>query len=75
MKAKEINANGASIMLSQEELLIVSNALNEICNGLDLPEFATRIGAERESAARLLQDIGDVYDKVAKQSTETPAAV
>ena len=54
------DASGITILLSDEELLIVNNALNEICNGIDVPEFATRIGVERSEAERLLEQIGGV---------------
>jgi hypothetical protein len=41
--------------LTPNELTILSNALNEICNGIDLHgEFDTRIGAGIEDARRLL---------------------
>ena len=47
---------GAEIRLSRRELAIINNALNEICHGIDLPEFATRIGAEPAAARRLLAE-------------------
>ena len=48
----------AEIRLTAAELLIINNALNEICNGIDLPEFHSRIGVERAAAERLLGEIG-----------------
>jgi hypothetical protein len=46
--------------LSHEELVIINNALNEVCNGVsfDDDEFQTRIGYPRETAQRLLKRIG-----------------
>ena len=40
--------------LSREELILVSNALNEVCNGIDFTddEFHTRIGGSREKALK-----------------------
>ena len=46
--------HAAEIRLTMGELAIINNALNEICHGIDLPEFATRIGAEPEEVRRLL---------------------
>ncbi|MGP0068673.1 MAG: hypothetical protein ACLQGP_34365 [Isosphaeraceae bacterium] len=45
--------------LSREELILVSNALNEVCNGIDFTddEFHTRIGGSREKALRVLRRI------------------
>jgi hypothetical protein len=67
MKVKEANESGAWVFLTPDDLLMVSNALNEVCNGLDVPEFATRIGVERQEALGLLKNIGVLYDKVFKQ--------
>ena len=48
----------ARIDLSGEDLRIINNALNEICNGSELGgEFETRIGASRENARTLLMRI------------------
>lgn len=45
---------------THEELVIINNALNEICNGVSLAddEFQTRIGATRDKASKLLSKVG-----------------
>jgi hypothetical protein len=43
--------------LSREELEILNNALNEVCNGIDLVEFETRIGCSREYLQALLSQV------------------
>jgi hypothetical protein len=50
--------HAAEIRLTMGELAIINNALNEICHGIDLPEFASRIGAGREEAKQLLAAFG-----------------
>jgi hypothetical protein len=52
----------ADIRLSAHELILINNALNEVCNGVDIDdaEFATRLGAEREELRQLLSDIGSL---------------
>ena len=40
--------------LDRRECHIVRQALNEVCNGLDLTEFSTRMGAEHSDALELL---------------------
>jgi hypothetical protein len=59
--------NSAKIELTPEELLIITNALNEVCNGLEMPEFATRIGADRAEALELLREMSASYDEMAQQ--------
>lgn len=42
-------------VFTREELIVISNALNEVCNGLPFgdDEFATRIGFPREFAHKV----------------------
>jgi hypothetical protein len=64
MLAIEVDASSATIKLSLHELLLVNNALNEVCNGVrdleDDGEFATRLGASREECRRLLREVGGI---------------
>ncbi len=53
---------GAEMSLAGDGLAIIVNSLNEVCNGIDVEEFATRIGAEREDVVRLLEQIGSSLD-------------
>ena len=55
-------ANGATLQFTEDELHILNNALNEVCNGLDLWEFSTRMGAERGEVQRLLAEIQNLLD-------------
>jgi hypothetical protein len=57
----------ADIRLSWDELRLVSNALNEVCHGFELPEFHTRLGSSLDVAKVLLDQIGAVIDQA--QST------
>jgi hypothetical protein len=62
MKIEHIEPGNTVIRLSNDELLILNNALNEVCNALDHAEFSTRMGAELESVEELLCQIGAVVD-------------
>lgn len=64
MVIMEAGSEESEIRLSKDELLIVNSALNEICNGLDLFEFQTRIGTDKQSVALLLRDIGHLLDSM-----------
>lgn len=62
MKVERVEAKEAIIRFSPDELLLLNNALNEVCNGLDIDEFSTRMGAELEDVEKLLQQIGEAID-------------
>jgi hypothetical protein len=53
----------ATIEFSRHELLAINNALNEVCNALDVREFDTRMGCSREFAKSLLKGIGEAYGR------------
>ena len=51
-------ANGRFLVdASKAELLLINNALNEVCNGVGIEdkEFSTRLGFSRDEARRLLR--------------------
>ena len=53
------------LALSETDLVLLNNALNEILNGPDAIaewEFQTRTGAERSEAVRLLRRNSDTID-------------
>lgn len=53
----------ATIRLSRDELHLLNNALNEVCHALTV-DFPTRMGAERDEAARLLQQIHALIEQI-----------
>jgi len=69
---KFITAEGGhiSVSLTEEDLLILNNALNEVCNGLDIIDFTTRIGASREHVKSLLDQVGGLFDMIGPKSLE-----
>jgi hypothetical protein len=62
MKLKDIDGSGALIEFTSDELATINNALNEICNGVGLPqyEFDTRMGCSIEEARSLLDQIHNI---------------
>lgn len=54
----------AQLTLGENELLILNSALNEICNGISVSEFETRIGASKEEVCTLLSEIGWILDNM-----------
>ncbi len=49
-----------TLAVSEHDLVLINNALNEVCNGVDIAdaEFETRLGGSREEARELLGRIG-----------------
>jgi hypothetical protein len=60
MEIEKKDKNSVTIKFNSRELLILNNALNEICNGIEIPEFETRIGASLNDANRLLSDFNSI---------------
>jgi hypothetical protein len=52
------------VALTIEELRIINNALNEVCHGIELPEFATRMGAGLPEVQALLARIHEMLPPV-----------
>ncbi|AHK21647.1 MULTISPECIES: hypothetical protein [Yersinia pseudotuberculosis complex] len=65
MELSVVTKQQAELRLTNDELLILNSALNEICNGIVISEFDTRIGATREDVTLLLEKIGQILDAMA----------
>jgi len=58
MKIQSFNEAAAEVAFPVDELYIINNALNEVCNGIDLRgEFDTRMGCTVEEARELLRAV------------------
>jgi hypothetical protein len=59
MASTKSNAPHTPPTFTHEELVIINNALNEICNGIafDDDEFQTRIGCSRARAHDLMKKV------------------
>ena len=57
------NHDGATLIFTMEELTILNNALNEILNGIETEEFATRVGVEMEEAQKLQKGFGLILEE------------
>ncbi|MBN9378016.1 MAG: hypothetical protein BGO14_00845 [Chlamydiales bacterium 38-26] len=52
------------IELTKRELGVIINALNEVCNGIEVWEFDTRMGITIEDARVFLKSLGSLYKKI-----------
>jgi hypothetical protein len=64
------------LSLTTEELTGISNALNEVCNGIDIAdaEFQTRLGHTRLELASTLQRIRECFAAGSANNTEVADA-
>jgi hypothetical protein len=67
MEIREYRRSSTVLELTNLELLLLNNALNEVCNGVsdlkDDGEFGSRLGVSRTEARGLLATLGDVVDR------------
>jgi hypothetical protein len=64
MEIIKTTAERSQVEIGRDELLIVNAALNEVCNGIEVFEFETRIGAGRARVNALLKEVGALLDKM-----------
>ena len=72
MKLNQIVDRAADIFVTEEELILICNALNEVCNGLDVEEFDTRMGTSLENVRRLFGELSKVTDMVQSEGSTRP---
>ena len=65
MAAKRQPKPPATVSFTADELLMINNALNEVCNGVDFAddEFRTRLGFPREQVRQLLARVSELMEK------------
>ncbi|MGW4474979.1 hypothetical protein [Nonomuraea sp. NPDC004354] len=63
----QTSADVITVSLEPDDVLAISNALNEICNGVHLDDwdFQTRIGVEREQVQAVLDVINSAMATMA----------
>lgn len=68
MNAIQISREIITIELAKNELGVLTNALNEVCNGIEVWEFDTRMGIKIEDARVLLASLASIYKKADRSS-------
>ncbi len=51
------------VELSLIDLYILHQALNEVCHGIEVPEFSTRMGASRDEVLVLMDKLSRQIDQ------------
>lgn len=57
MRLLKRDGTAYTVEVSEAELTLLDNALNEVCDGIDVPEFQTRLGATDAAAQSALKRI------------------
>jgi hypothetical protein len=60
MKTASLANHRVVLEFTIEELAIIKNALNEVCHGIEIEEFQTRMGEDMETVKQLLDQIWDI---------------
>ena len=68
MDSERKKTDQAAATFTAGELVLLNNALNEVCNGIaiDDAEFQTRLGVDRKTARKLLAKLGGLVGENAK---------
>lgn len=62
MQIVQANREDIVLRIDKNEILILVASLNEVCHGIDVPEFETRIGASLEQVQAFLNSLTALYD-------------
>ena len=57
MIVRKISDDEFSITATADELIVLGNCLNEVCHGIAVLEFETRLGGTREEVSEMLDKI------------------
>jgi len=57
MDITSLGSGQHEVHLTETELRIICNCMNETCNGIAVPEFETRVGAVREDVEAMLNKL------------------
>ncbi len=64
MRLLRNDSKSAELTLTLDELLTLHQSLNEVCNGIEIFEFETRMGVSEEEASSLMDAIREVIFKI-----------
>ncbi len=70
MQIRESDPSHIVLDLSRNELILLNNSLNEVCHGLDLPDFSTRLGAGWDELEALRRQINAALETMGKRPDE-----
>lgn len=71
MKLHSFNGDKFVIEISEDELLLINNSINEVCNGIHIDDwdFETRLGVSKQRGRELLKELDPLFS-MKKDETE-----
>jgi hypothetical protein len=72
MQLIEVHKRDADVRLTKGEVMILNNALYEVCNGTDLAGFATQVEASVSEVRQLLEEVNDLLHHYLLGQTPLP---
>ena len=57
MQARRLDRDSIEILATRAELDVLRQCLNEVCSGIAIPEFETRIGASIDDVRVMLRTL------------------
>lgn len=69
MQIVKLEGRSAVVEINESELLVLHASLNEVCNGIDVQAFDTRIGSSKEFAKVLLEKTNEILDELNQLKT------
>ena len=64
MQLLKNDSNSVEVKISIDELLTIHQSLNEVCHGIDLFEFQTRIGVSKDEELGIMKEISQIIKKI-----------
>ena len=61
MKFVRFNKKNVVLEVKNNEICLLLNAVNEICNGIKLQNFENIVGANLESTRAILESLSSIY--------------
>jgi len=59
-----IRPDSCVLELEKQEIGCINNALNEVCNGIDIAEFETRLGCSVKKMQDLLSQVSNIVRRL-----------
>lgn len=69
MKLREFDMDHVLLRLSLDELGTAGNALNEVCNGIRVDDFESKMGGSPSEVEQILDDIIPIYRQMERSGT------
>ena len=64
MKVVNSVDNEVACILTRNQILMIKNCLGEVCFGIDLAEFQTRVGFSRNEVGEFVKELKQITDSL-----------